>query len=79
MLAEKGFRSCIFKGQAVTSLYHSSLSALRQSGDIDIWIEGGRERVIELVQSISPTNDIRETHTQLNVFADTEVEAHYRP
>ena len=79
MLAEKGFRSCIFKGQAVASLYHSSLSALRQSGDIDIWIEGGRERVIELVQSISPTNDIRETHAQLNVFADTEVEAHYRP
>ena len=29
MLAEKGFRSCIFKGQAVASLYHSSLSALR--------------------------------------------------
>ena len=23
MLAEKGFRSCIFKGQAVASLYHS--------------------------------------------------------
>ena len=35
--------------------------------------------MIELVQSISPTNDIRETHAQLNVFADTEVEAHYRP
>ena len=29
MLAENGFRSCIFKCQAVASLYHSSLSALR--------------------------------------------------
>lgn len=85
MLAEKGFRSCIFKGQAVASLYHSlpsqpsSLSALRQSGDIDIWIEGGKKRVIELVQEIAPTKEIRETHAHLDVFPDTEVEAHYRP
>lgn len=79
MLTDKGFRSCIFKGQANASLYSKNLETLRQSGDIDIWIEGGRERVIELVQSISPTKEIRETHAQLNVFADTEVEAHYRP
>lgn len=85
MLAEKGFRSCIFKGQAVASLYHSlpsqpsSLSALRQSGDIDIWIEGGKKRVIDLVQEIAPTKEIRETHAHLDVFPDTEVEAHYRP
>lgn len=85
MLAEKGFRSCIFKGQAVASLYHSlpsqpsSLSALRQSGDIDIWIDGGKKRVIDMVQEIAPTKEIRETHAHLDVFPDTEVEAHYRP
>lgn len=79
MLAEKGFRSCMFKGQANAALYTTNLGSLRQSGDIDIWIEGGRNRVIELVQKIAPTKEIRETHAQLNVFADTEVEAHYRP
>lgn len=78
MLAEKGFRSCIIKGQSNHPAY-GSLAMLRQSGDIDIWIEGGRDHVIELVQSIAPTKEIRETHAQLNVFADTEVEAHYRP
>ena len=79
LLLDKGFRSCIFKGQANASLYPDNLGSLRQSGDIDIWIEGGRERVIELVQSVSPTKEIRETHAQLTIFQDTEVEAHYRP
>lgn len=77
-LSTAGFRSCIFKGQSVATLY-GSLAMLRQSGDIDIWIEGGRKRVIELVQKIAPTKEIRETHAQLTIFQDTEVEAHYRP
>ena len=82
-LSADGYRSCIFKGQAVASLYStdtsSELSLFRQSGDIDIWIEGGKRRVIALVQRISPTKEIREAHAQLKVFDDTEVEAHYRP
>lgn len=82
-LAASGYRSCIFKGQAVASLYQtdssSELSLFRQSGNIDIWIEGGKKCVIELVQRIAPTKEIRETHAQLKVFDDTEVEAHYRP
>lgn len=79
LINDNGFRSCIFKGQANASLYPNNLGLLRQSGDIDIWIEGGRNRVIELVQKIAPTKDIRETHAQLAIFRDTEVEAHYRP
>lgn len=79
MLSEKGCRSCIFKGQANSVLYHPSLSFLRQPGDIDIWIEGGRKSVIDIVQSIAPTKEIRETHAQLAMFEDTDVEAHYRP
>lgn len=89
MLRQRGYRSTILKGQAAGALYDerllsiersdSPLRLLRQSGDIDIWIEGGREKVIELVQSIAHTNDIRETHAHLDVFHDVEVEAHYRP
>ena len=73
-----GYRSCIIKGQSNHPAY-SSLAMLRQSGDIDIWIEGGRERVVELVYKICPTKKIHETHAELDVFEDTEVEAHYRP
>ena len=78
LIAEKGCRSCIIKGQSNHTSY-GSLAMLRQSGDIDIWVEGGREKVVELVSSICPTKEIRETHAQLRVFQDTEVEVHYRP
>ena len=78
MIAERGYRSCIIKGQSNHTSY-GSLAMLRQSGDIDIWVEGGREKVVELVNSICPTKEIRETHAQLRVFPETEVEVHYRP
>lgn len=57
----------------------ANLSMLRQSGDIDVWIEGGRKKVVDYVQQIAPTDDIRDNHAALNVFNDTEVEAHFRP
>ena len=86
MIADKVHRSCIIKGQSNHPAYTSTGSAqaqdlamLRQSGDIDIWVEGGREKVVGLVNSICPTKEIRETHAQLRVFPETEVEVHYRP
>lgn len=91
MFKEKGVRSCIIKGQGTGALYNvdyyegrnrnidSDLSLYRQSGDIDIWVEGGRKKVIELVNSIHPTKEIRDNHAQLHIFKDTEVEVHYRP
>ena len=78
-LSAKGFRSSILKGQANHTHYGDDLAMQRQSGDIDIWVEGGRKKVVELVNSICPTKEIRETHAQLHLFDDTEVEAHYRP
>jgi len=79
LLTKKGVRSCIFKGQENLPFYSSELSSLPQSGDIDIWIEGGKERVIELVQKLAPTKEMRETHAHLDVFEDAWGEAHYRP
>lgn len=86
-LADMGYRSCILKGQSNIPNYNSAVAdgpetdfgLMRQSGDIDIWVEGGREKVVELVNSICPTKEIRETHAQLHVFDETEVEVHYRP
>lgn len=79
IVEEKGLRSCIFKGQAVASLYGVELQSMRQSGDIDIWIEGGKKRVIEFVHKFAPTKEVREAHARMDLFPDTEVEAHYRP
>lgn len=77
-LEKDGFRSCILKGQGNSANY-GSLAMLRQSGDIDIWMEGDFERVNDYVQSNAPSAKIDVQHIKYNVFPDTEVEAHYVP
>ena len=77
-LSADGFRSYIMKGQAVGSLY-GSLSALRQSGDIDVYLEGGFEKVNEYVQRTYPTKEINELEIHYPCFPDTEVEIHFKP
>lgn len=56
-----------------------NLQILRQSGDIDVWLDGSHERIMEYVNRVSPTNEVRWLHTQMSVFPDTEVEVHFRP
>lgn len=89
MLKDAGFRSCILKGQAIAHYYKlkdenlelraNSLGMLRQSGDIDVWVDGVRKQIMEYVNSIAPTEDVRWLHTQLNVFDDAAVEVHFMP
>lgn len=55
------------------------LSHLRQSGDIDIYVNCGRERAIRYAKSMQRQVDWDYKHLHLNVFEDTEVEMHYRP
>lgn len=78
-LNDDGFKSVILKGQGVALYYPDNLRPLRQSGDIDVWMEGGRKKVIDYVQKISPTKEIREIHAHLDLYADTDVEAHFSP
>ena len=77
-LADDGFRSCILKGQGNFSNY-GNLGMLRQSGDIDILVEGGFEKINSFIQANWPTNDINDHHIHAEIFPDTEVEVHYYP
>ena len=70
----------------------NGLGILRQPGDIDIYVDCGRVRLFEIVDSIefrgerlsddkSRKSFIRDwdyKHLHLDVFKDTEVEVHYR-
>lgn len=92
-LAGEGIGSCVLKGQGVGILYKvsngsneikkvsegSDLSLLRQSGDIDLYVDCGMERALEYVQKVAPTNEVNHKHVQLHCFEDTEVELHYIP
>lgn len=92
MIEKDGFRTFIMKGQGNAALYQSgskgkegrdskesSLPLLRQSGDIDIYLEGGFEKVNAFVQRTCPTKEINELEIHYHCLSDTEVEIHYRP
>lgn len=83
----RGYRSCVLKGQGVAALYKFrdenleliDLSALRQSGDIDVYVDCGRAKAIEFARSIQDEVDWDYKHLHLDIFTDTEVELHYVP
>lgn len=76
---KSGFRSTIMKGQGNAWLYGNELGPLRLPGDIDVWVEGGFEKVYNLVQSVCPTKEVNELEMHFNIMKSTEVEVHYRP
>lgn len=73
------FRSYIMKGQGNAVLYNEDLKLLRQSGDIDVYLEGGLDKVLAYANTFAPTNEVNELEMHVKVFDDTEVEFHYRP
>ena len=83
---EAGIRYSILKGQGVARLYSldenedsNSLGMFRQPGDIDVYVDCGREKAIEFAHSIGQENaEWDYKHLHLKMFKDTEVEVHYR-
>lgn len=82
-----GLDAAVLKGQGIAALYDSlqftvdslQLGALRQSGDIDIWVLGGYQRVCDYVQRTHPTEDVAYHRFHYDYFDNTEVELHHRP
>ena len=79
-LSDCGLRSCVLKGQGITQFYPESLRGLRQSGDIDIWVEGKMKTTIEKINSIGiELADIHYVHATAKFFENVIVEVHFRP
>ena len=79
-LGEAGLRSSILKGQGILSYYDDSLRELRQSGDIDIYVDCDIEKALNVVQQFKDLNveswDYK--HAHLDIWDDVAVEMHYR-
>lgn len=76
---EEGIRSSILKGQGIARLYDECFVSLRQPGDIDVYVDCGRERALQFAQDCGLKDvgwDYK--HLHLDVFHNTEVEVHYR-
>lgn len=78
ILKEDGLDAAIMKGQGIASLY-GDLAEFRQSGDIDIWVKGGYQKVCDYVLRTHPTEDVAYHRFHYDYFDDTEVELHHRP
>lgn len=78
-LSADGFRSCVLKGQGVAQLYSEPLYGLRQSGDIDLWIDAPRCVVVSWAKKNGEKKEEGYIHVGCHLFDDTEVELHYRP
>ena len=50
LFAEQGAKSVILKGQSNSRIYPDKF--IRQTGDIDIWVAGGRDRVVSLLSQM---------------------------
>ena len=73
-----GYDSCILKGQGVARLYPKP--ELRQSGDIDIWVNGSRDDVVRMLKEHSiDLSYIDYVNCHAGFFNDAEVEAHFKP
>lgn len=78
-LALDGLSSVVLKGQSVAEQYGTQLSALRQSGDIDLWVDAPRDSTVEYVMKRCPTTEVNFQHVHYHVFGDTDVELHMVP
>ena len=75
-----GLRSCVLKGQGVARMYDGSLSLRRQPGDIDLWVEGGREKVLQFLKSsYLKTGTVVIHHVDTSIIDGVETEVHFLP
>lgn len=90
LFENEGHKTAILKGQANALLYTNPLS--RQPGDIDIWVSGGKEKVLQTLQRLNlvegklakydTTEDTTETYHHIHLPTNKngiDVEVHFRP
>lgn len=71
---EVGFRNCILKGQVNALLYPDPY--MRTSGDIDIYLDGGRNRVMQYINKVCPNQVMRYHHVDFPVMKSA-IEVHF--
>lgn len=72
----EGFSNCILKGQGNALLYPDPY--MRTPGDIDIYLAGGRKRVMQYINKVCPNQVMRYHHVDFPVMK-TAIEVHFTP
>lgn len=73
-----GLRSCVLKGQGIAQLYPKP--ERRQSGDVDLWVEGGREKVLKFLKdNFFGTGQVVIHHVDARIIEGVDSEIHFMP
>ena len=72
----EGFANCILKGQGNALLYPDPY--MRTPGDIDIFLSGGRKKIMKYVDRVCPNQVMRYHHVDFPVMK-TAIEVHFTP
>ena len=82
MLAKEGLKSSILKGQGIAVLHNLNLDVnlnlYRQSGDIDVWVDGDMESVLRWCRERYGDVEYDYINAHVPMFKDVEVELHWR-
>lgn len=86
-LHEDGFDNVILKGQGIAQLYkvknedgvYNDLSLMRTSGDIDVWVGGSRDDVLNEAKRLGCIDGVVYHNVKCSVFSDVPVEIHFTP
>ena len=74
---KEGFRSAILKGQGNALWYPNPMH--RMPGDIDIWLEGGREKIMAYVRHYFLKASARYHHVDFPIIKGIDIEVHFTP
>ena len=78
-IQESGLHGTILKGQGIAQLYDKELISLRQSGDIDVYVDCGIKKALTFAKLQGQEKvEWDYKHLHLKIWDDTEVEMHYR-
>lgn len=77
---ENGFACNILKGSAVARYYPRP--EMRQSGDVDVWVNGGREKIYDFARKFDKYGKlygVNYHHIHLHLIEDVHIEVHIWP
>lgn len=72
-----GFNNCILKGQGLSCLYPDPF--LRAPGDIDIWLDGGSDKILTYVKKCFPACEPTYHHVDFPIKKGVSIEVHFTP
>ena len=76
-LIENGVPSCVLKGIGFAQYYPTP--SRRQCGDIDMWVSGVRNEVMNYLKREYEVSGVVWHHAVVHIFRDVETEIHFSP